>query len=402
MNYGTPYKGSKSRIAPWLIEHLPENEVFVDLFAGGCAATHAAMLSNKWQRFIANDISDAPQLFADALSGKYADETRWISREDFYRLKDSDPYVRRCWSFSNNGENYLYAKEVEPWKKALHYARVLHDPSLLREMGIESDGSRADIKAHREEYKEKYIRWWLSRQEYTVEELDTMMESTKQDITKDEEELRNYLLDALHKSGLTQSEVQKRLGTQMAKHYFGRSQWEFPTQEMYEKMQEFMTLPTDYNELVGLYRLRQRLQSLQGLERLQSLQGLESLQRLQGLESLQRLQRLQDLERLQSDYKDVAIPRNATVYADPPYRGTDCSGYAAFDFDSFDNWLRNVPFMVIVSEYSMPDDFVVVAECQQVLKQTAFQKSEKKEKLFVHKRWAKEYQRQMYPILREA
>ena len=156
---------------------------------------------------------------------------------------------------------------------------------------------------------------------------------------------------------------------------------------MYEKMQEFMPLPTDYNELVGLYRLRQ------------SLQRLESLERLESLQSLQRLQRLQ---RLQGDYQDVAIPKNATVYADPPYRGTNCSGYAAFDFDRFDNWLRNVPFMVIVSEYSMPDDFVVVAECQKVLKQTAFQKSEKQEKLFVHKRWAKEYQRQMYPILREA
>lgn len=381
MNYGTPYKGSKSRIVPWLIEHLPENEVFVDLFAGGCAATHAAMLSNKWRRFIANDISDAPRLFADAISGKHADETRWISREDFYRLKDSDPYVRRCWSFSNNGENYLYAQEVEPWKRAVHYARVLHDSSFLHDMGIESDGSRADIKAHQEEYKEKYIRWWLSKQEHAAEEIDTMMESIKQDIAKDEEELRNYLLDALRKSGLTQSEVQKRLGTQMANHYFGRSQWEFPTQEMYEKMQEFMPLPTDYNDLVGLYRLRQRLQ------RLESLQHLESLQRLQ---------------RLQGDYKDVAIPRNATVYADPPYRGTDCSGYAAFDFDRFDNWLRNVPFMVIVSEYSMPDDFVVVAECKKVLKQTAFQKSEKREKLFVHKQWAKEYQRQMYPILREA
>ena len=374
MNYGTPYKGSKSRIAPWLIEHLPENETFVDLFAGGCAATHAAMLSNKWQSFIANDISDVPQLFADAINGKYAEETRWISREDFCKLKDTDPYVKQCWSFSNNGENYLYAREVEPWKKAVHYARVLHDPSLLRDMGIESDGSLSDIKAHHDEYKEKYIRWWRSKQEYTAEELDALIENVKRDIAKDEEELRNYLLDALHKSGLTQSEVQKRLGTQMAGHYFGRSQWEFPTQEMYEKMQTFMPLPTDYNELVGLYRLRQGLQSLQ---------SLESLQRLQG------------------DYQDVTVPQNATVYADPPYRETDCSGYAAFDFDRFDDWLRNVPFMVIVSEYSMPDDFVVVAECKKVLKQHAKQKSEKHEKLFVHKRWADEYQRQMYPILRE-
>ena len=183
-------------------------------------------------------------------------------------MKDTDPYVSLCWSFGNNRRTYLYAREVEPWKKALHYARVFGDTSLLREMCIDSDGSSADIRNHHDEYKEKYIRWWLSRQKYTPAELDALLTNLKADIERDEEELRQYLIDALKKSGLTQAEVQRRLGTQMAGHYFGRSQWEFPTQEMYEKMQEFMPLETDYNEVVGLYRLRQRLQRLQSLQSL--------------------------------------------------------------------------------------------------------------------------------------
>lgn len=45
MNYGVPYMGSKNRIAKDIIAKLPTGKRFVDLFAGGCAITHAAILS---------------------------------------------------------------------------------------------------------------------------------------------------------------------------------------------------------------------------------------------------------------------------------------------------------------------------------------------------------------------
>ena len=131
--YGIPYKGSKQAIADWVIDHLPPANTLVDLFCGGCAVTHAAMLSGKWENFIANDIQPlAPQLFMDSIHGKYTttNEKRWISREDFFRLKDSDPYVKYCWSFGNDGATYMYGTEIEPLKKRLHelvFAETVHD-----------------------------------------------------------------------------------------------------------------------------------------------------------------------------------------------------------------------------------------------------------------------------------
>lgn len=74
MRFGVPYQGSKNYIARWIIDNLPEDKILVDLFAGGCAVTHAALLSGKWDKIIANDIGDAPELFVDAINGKYADE----------------------------------------------------------------------------------------------------------------------------------------------------------------------------------------------------------------------------------------------------------------------------------------------------------------------------------------
>lgn len=379
MQYGVPYQGSKNKIAKWVVDHLPAGHTLVDLFAGGCAVTHAAMLAGRWDRYIVNDIGDASDVFLKAVNGDYADETRWISREDFYRLKDADPYVSLCWSFGNNRCNYLYAEEVEPWKRALHYARVLGNFSQLREFGIISDGSSADILAHHEEYKQKYIRWWLSRQKYSPAELDALIEEAKRGVAADEEELRQYLLQGLTSSGLTQADVQRRLGTQMAGHYFGRSQWAFPTQDAYEQMQKFMpSLTQDYNSLVGVYRLKQRLQSLQSLQRLQSLQSLQSLQRLQ---------------RLQRDYSEVDVPAGAVVYADPPYRGTDQSGYAVeFDVQRFDDWLASVPYMVIVSEYTAPSGCVEVARIKKrKLLGMGNGNSDDCERLFVQERYAAQY-----------
>lgn len=132
--YGAPYQGSKSAIAEWVVGVLPSAGCLYDLFAGGCAVTHAAILSGKWGRIHANDISDAPRLFADAVDGRYEDERRWISREDFFALKGADPYVRVCWSFGNNGRGYMYSRAIEPYKKACHYAIVFDDWGLLAEL----------------------------------------------------------------------------------------------------------------------------------------------------------------------------------------------------------------------------------------------------------------------------
>lgn len=136
MKYGLPYKGSKNKLAERIVRLLPKRTHLVDLFCGGCAVSHAALLMGKYEHIHINDINwMCPTLFIDALNGKYNDENRWISREDFFRLKDTDPYVAVVWSFGNNLHTYLYSKEIEPLKKAIHYAMFFSDYSLGKELG---------------------------------------------------------------------------------------------------------------------------------------------------------------------------------------------------------------------------------------------------------------------------
>lgn len=138
MKYGLPYKGSKNKLAERIVSLLPKRTHLIDLFCGGCAVSHAALLRNKYEHIHINDINwICPTLFIDALNGKYQNETRWISREDFFRLKDTDPYVAVVWSFGNNLRDYLYSKEIEPLKKAIHYAIFFRDYTLGKELGYD-------------------------------------------------------------------------------------------------------------------------------------------------------------------------------------------------------------------------------------------------------------------------
>ena len=351
MNYGLPYKGSKNKIAKDIADILPSGEVFVDLFCGGCAVTHAAMLSGKFKRFIINDVDPLmPKFFTDAVNGKYKDEKRVIDRETFERLKNSDPYVKTCWSFGDNGAHYLWNDETAGAKLLACRMIMADDWHERRRLFMQFIRYLQDAKAR---YEERIANMKKYRAEYG--EIQTNVR----------EELCKYLKE----SGKRTTDIDRALGTNgMAGHYFGASQWEFPTEEKYSRIRELCPNfpPYDYWG-----------EGLERLERLESLQGLESL------ESLERL------ERYSGDYQDVPIPEGAVVYCDPPYAGT--SGYSnvhKYDFDSerFYYWLRTRDYPVYVSEYTMPDDFICIWQKEKcVTYSSSDNKKKRMEKLFVHK-----------------
>ena len=373
MNYGLPYKGSKNSIAKWVISNLPASHTFVDLFAGGCAVTHAAILSGKFGRFIANDITEYPQVFRDAIDGKYRNECRWISREDFLRLKDDDPYVRLCWSFGNDMKTYMYAPEVERFKKHMHAIFSAGTPTSARLAWKGFVREFAKVRDKIGELTQKVLKLCAAcdvAPQYNADgTLNTKAIHTDVFRVKSAY-LRKYLQNALKLSGLTQKDVDRRLGNYMGRHYFSESQWMLPSSEQYEKLQEILPALT-----IPWAPLNESLQSLERLERLQSLERLESLQ------SLERLK----LSR--KDYSDVAIPPGATVYCDPPYANT--SGYIDdFDHERFYRWLRSMEFPVFVSEYSMPDDFICFASIDKACTYSSSKTIKRVEKMFVHERWA--------------
>ena len=150
MRYGLPYKGSKNAIAEWVVNQLPKAEHFVDLFFGGGAVTHAALLSGKYDKFVINDIDGRlPKLFMDCAHGKYTvdNHPEWVSREEFNRRKTDDAYIALIWSFGNNGKDYLYGADIEEYKHAYHILIFENNPEPLESYGI-----KVNISNHRSPY----------------------------------------------------------------------------------------------------------------------------------------------------------------------------------------------------------------------------------------------------------
>lgn len=367
MNYGLPYQGSKNAIAEWVVGQLPEAETFVDLFGGGCAITHAAMLSGKYKNFFANDIIGGnPVLFKECAAGRHTVENHmeWISRRAFFERKASETWVNLCYSFGNGGKNYAYAAEIEPWRRALHFARVLGNRDPLAQFGISSDGSRADVLEHGEEYKAKYISWYKTNVLHLATSLEVEQERLAAAIAEESEKLRAYLIAARDAAGISSADVDRYLGTNgMSGHYFGRSQWAFPTREAYQKLQQIMPgLDQDFDDVRGLA-------------------SLESLERIERLESLGALGVLDNLTTSGKDYQEVQIPAGAVIYCDIPYKDTDCAQYGGFDHERFYTWAREQK-NIFISEYQMPGDFV---ELSNIRKLAMGSRSEACEKLYTNR-----------------
>ena len=328
MNYGLPYQGSKNRIARRLVDALPAAPVLYDVFCGGCAVTHAAMLSGKYQRFVINDRRGwLPDAFRKSIHGGYAHEDRWISREDFERLKSTDAYAAMCFSFGNNTRSYMYARPLERYKRALHYAIFWRDFAPWAALCPETADALASGLAPIEDRKRR-----------RVQAGHFIVESLRAQITA---------------GTLTPDILQKPIYRQIR-----RSKGAMTTVE-----------------------------TLQGLE---SLERLERLKRLQSLESLERLERLESLPGAltahSGDYRELCFDEPGIIYCDPPYMSAYAKGkdYSCeFDAEAFYSWCEAQKLPVYISEYQMPEErFACIAEWDKVTTMAAKTTSHVTERLW--------------------
>lgn len=294
-SYGAPYKGSKNNIAKWVVKHFPPAHTFVDLFAGGGAVTHCAILSNKFEEFIMNDLGKAPDIFLATIKGEFEGYSTVPTREEFFASEDEA--LKLIYSFGNNSNDYLWSKEIE---------------------GVKYNASKMVMASSVWERKKAYSAFINSLVEYLMQ-----------------------------------------------------------------------------NEITGT-----------GKTRIKNLQSMESIHRLQSIERIDRINHLSNISQniivKHLDYRSVEIPNDSLVYADPPYRNTNCDAYCeagkGFDFESFDKWLACVPFPVIVSEYTCPNGCVLIDATEKIILSDTSNRQTRQEGLFIQERFYKDYLKQMKSI----
>jgi site-specific DNA-adenine methylase len=132
-NFGIPYMGSKSKICKEICGLFPKAENFYDLFGGGFSISDFMIRyrSKDYKQFHFNEIRPGIcDLIKDAIAGKYnykVFKPKWISREEFFERKEIDAYVKVIWSFGNNGNDYIFGKDIERYKKSMHNAIVFNE-----------------------------------------------------------------------------------------------------------------------------------------------------------------------------------------------------------------------------------------------------------------------------------
>lgn len=96
--------GSKNTIAKDIIAALPTGRRLVDLFAGGCAITHCAMDSGKWEKVLNNDIYPlrGQTLFKKAAAGEYLkdDYYRIVGHDEFFEKRYVEPHITAVWGWN--------------------------------------------------------------------------------------------------------------------------------------------------------------------------------------------------------------------------------------------------------------------------------------------------------------
>ena len=340
MSFGVPYKGSKSAIAKDIVAILPGGNRLVDLFCGGCAITDFALKNtDKFNKFLINDIDERnPKTYMKALNGVFRNEDRWISRQDFFKLKETDDYVRLCFSFGNDGKTYMYGPQLEPYKRAIHHIVFWEDYAPMEEL------CPAVVKI-----------------------------------------IHDYC------DGKDQKGRRLALGKAVAAHVKAMGSVEY-----WQSNPMFRAVKVKWSEdrrgiSSSQWNRGSPLENLERLERLESLQSPESLQSLQSLERLQNLEHLQSqnvqIVASADDYRNYVYQDGDVVYCDPPYANT--SKYTVdFDNEAFWQWCRTRDFPVYVSEYRAPEDFISVWSKE---KRRLFSSSNLSantiEHLFLHKKW---------------
>ena len=333
MNYGLPYTGSKSGIAEWLVERLPSCETFVDVFAGGCAVPDAMMLHNKAKRFILNDLQgDVPKLFVEALNGdleKY-DPLHWVSREQFVAEKASNPFIRLVYSFGSRGDTYIYSKELEPYKKAIHYAIVEGEWS-------EFDRLCPEVCSDTYNALKGLVGWNERRLAFQR----AVASSLKGLISR----------NPYYKSPSTLS------GVHASAHL--------------ERTQRLMEIQNPY------------CRSPNALRGTNASEHLERTQRIVELKT----PRLPSIKTESKDYRDLVIPEGAVVFCDPPYKDSTVKyNGRGFDHATFYDWCVDTAktHPLFVTEYQIDDPrFTCIGEkARQITLNGVGSKGKKVERLY--------------------
>ena len=381
-NYGLPYMGSKNKLAEEIVNFLPQKKVLVDLFGGGGAISVCASQSGKYEKIIYNELNNLiSETFQKAINGEYENERRWVSREEFEKLKNTDGYVAICFSFSNNCNTYMYGPKIEPYKRAYHYAIVFDDFGPFNELF--DDETTQKIKKSVEgitDLKERRIKFSHALGDYilSLERCEPLESKEKLDTVK-------YTVD-VHPTyiGHVNQHLQYKERVDLLKRTIcGKihSNQNLERQERVSTLKHTMNMYGTPRNMCPNLEQQERVSTLKHTLNVNALEncglGRDSITHGIGSTFQNRVLEESPIEVFNKDYADVELPspEDCVIYCDIPYENTASYTIGGFDYERFYKWCQEKTsegYQIFVSSYELPEDlFISVWEKQRHCKATS-------------------------------
>ena len=387
-NYGLPYMGSKNKLAEEIVNFLPQKKVLVDLFGGGGAISVCASQSRKYEKIIYNELNSLiSETFQKAINGDYENERRWVSREEFEKLKKTDGYVAICFSFSNNCNTYIYGHKIEPYKRAYHYAIVFDDFRPFNELF--DDETTEKIKKSVEgitDLKERRIKFSHALGDYilSLEKCEHLESKERLDTVKNTVDVHPTYIGHVNQHLQYKERFDLLKQTMSVKNETRGScsaTQHIECQEKFDLLKHTMNMYGTPRNMCNNLEQQERVATLKHTMNMHYLEhlkvGKDSITHGIGSEFNNRTKISNYIEVFNKDYADVELPspEDCVIYCDIPYDKTYSYVTGGFDYERFYKWCQEKAFegyQIYVSSYELPEElFISVFEKQRHCKATS-------------------------------
>ena len=387
-NYGLPYMGSKNKLAEEIVNFLPQKKVLVDLFGGGGAISVCASQSRKYEKIIYNELNSLiSETFQKAINGDYENERRWVSREEFEKLKKTDGYVAICFSFSNNCNTYMYGPKIEPYKRAYHYAIVFDDFGPFNELF--GDETTEKIKKSVEgitDLKERRIKFSHALGDYilSLEKCEPLERKERLDTVKNTVDVHPTYIGHVNQHLQYKERFDLLKQTMSVKNETRGScsaTQHIECQEKFDLLKHTMNMYGTPRNMCNNLEQQERVATLKHTMNMHYLEhlkvGKDSITHGIGSEFNNRTKISNYIEVFNKDYADVELPspEDCVIYCDIPYDKTYSYVTGGFDYERFYKWCQEKAFegyQIYVSSYELPEElFISVFEKQRHCKATS-------------------------------
>lgn len=337
--FGLPYKGGKNATAENIVSMLPRGRRLLDLFGGGASVTHAALVSDRFEQVIYNDVDPLMVDMLNRLKDEPLAPLKFVDRVEFKERYKVDPMVFFCWSFPGTGIAYRFCSSTEKLHELIF---KLHEEREKSSLG---------------EYRFQMA--MIDPQSWAVDALEKagIYNFTPDDIKHAEhkilslsDKIRGFLNTSLKEHGKTVAYCVSITNT-AASRWFQKSQQQVPDMKALKALEHGDAITVSEELLDEIDKYKDAVKELQYMKNCQQTYKADwaDVIHLGDQRAIyRRLESVADCLKQNADritisnreYNAVKVLPDDVIYLDPPYQGKTGYTSGGIDYNALTEWIK--------------------------------------------------------------